>query len=97
MKRSLRYDSEALELRLVMDDLWDDQHGHSEYRVPNTARAKDFDGKEVRWEPALARHYVQMGDDWVGQRAYLDTDNSPPVVCTKTPCPRLASKSGRAK
>jgi len=97
MKCSLRYDSEARELRLVMDDLWDGQHEHSEDRVPNTARAKDFDGREVRWDSATARHYVQLGDSWMGQRAYLDTDNSPPVVFTKTPCPRLASRSGRAK
>lgn len=97
MKLSLRYDTDARELRLVMDDLWDGQHEHSEYRVPNTAKDRDFDGKEVRWDAAQARHYVQLGNNWTGPRAYLEVDDSPPVVSTKTPCPRLSSRSGRAK
>jgi hypothetical protein len=33
MNRSLRYDEEASELRLVLTDYWQGEHEHIEYRV----------------------------------------------------------------
>jgi hypothetical protein len=102
MKRHLRYDSAARELRLVLDELWDSQHEHLEYRLPNTRRGGEWDGKDVFYESGEGGgFYVRLalpGDPpWTGQRVRLETDDAPPSVSTKTPCPRLASVSGRAK
>jgi hypothetical protein len=99
MQRFLHHDPDTGELRLAFTDLWDGNHERTEYRVVRpdgspVLRRADRDAIPVH-KDSLGRWYIviRVHSD---HRDYFDVEDTP-VVATKTPCRRLASKRGRAK
>ena len=98
MRQFLSHDAESGELRLVFTDLWDGQHERTEFAVVNEdgspiRRGQEFDGLPVYGNGA-GGHYVKLGP--MGREVPVRTYGST-ATTVKTPCRRLASKSGRAK
>jgi hypothetical protein len=99
MITTLRWDRGARELRLCMTDLSNGQHERYEYRLINDdgsplKRGEELDGHEV-FSGAPGDHYIKLGP-WGQTRAKITTEQAPALE-SKTPCRRLASRSGRAK
>lgn len=96
MRRFLRYDEAARELRLVMDDLWDGKHEHMEWTVLGSddrplrgTDARRWDGRSV--DAAGAAHYVRVGTRSVP----INTGSRPTVVFSSTPCRRVTVARAR--
>jgi hypothetical protein len=97
MRKFLAHD-ESGELRLVYTDLWNGQHERTEYRVTGgrggdvLRNHDDLDGREVFGTvPGL---YIKGA---LGAPIAVWTQETAIGPTVKTPCRRLASKSGRAK
>ena len=100
MNRTLRYDEETRELRVVLTDYWKGEHMHYEYRVVGDdgqplrgERHRGWDGRQVGWNHA--RYYVEPNREYFGQPAiYFDTEQKP-VVAEETACPRWTNRRRR--
>ena len=101
MRSALRHDPDSGELRLVFTDLWNGQHERTEYRVVNddgrlVRRRDDLDGLPAHRDPA-GGWYIKIGPSHSQRDIKLRTEHQAVTATIKTPCRRLASKSGRAK
>ena len=98
MRTFLSHDEASGELRLVMTDLWDGQHERTEFRVIDSdgrpvRRGQDYDGLTA-YRDSFGGHYAKIGP--MRREMPFKTEKHA-VADSKTPCRRLASKSGRAK
>ncbi len=101
MNRSLRYDEEASELRLVLTDYWQGEHEHMEYRVIDDeaiplrgSRHEHWNGQAVYRDGA--RYYLKP-DGLYSARVVSFTTEERPVVADKVDCPRLTNRRKRCK
>lgn len=100
MRKTLVMDAETREMRLVYTDLWNGQHERTEYRVTSDRigghvlrNLPDFDGRQVYGTvPGL---YLKTPSGFGEIPVWTEQTAIGPTV--KTPCRRLASKSGRAR
>ena len=97
MRSFLSHDEASGELRLVFTDLYAGQHERTEIPVVNddgspVRRGQEFDGLPVYYNGHLG-HFVKVGP----ARRDVPVKTVGLAATTKTPCRRLASKSGRAK
>jgi hypothetical protein len=98
MRSYLRYDEEAHQLKLVLTDLWDGQHERTEYPLAGqTARGRELDGARVTGNGYAEPYRAVTGTGIMQRRVQFDTVPGYRAQTVKTPCRRLASKSGRAK
>ena len=97
MSRYLRYDPDARQLMLVLTDLYRGQHERTEYPLAgNTSRGLEFDGARVTGNGYAEPYRAITGTGIMQRRIPFDVEPAPQVT-TRTPCRRLASKSGRAR
>jgi hypothetical protein len=99
LQRTLVYNPEARELRLILAELWNAQHERTEYRVINddgtpVRRGQEWDGQTAYTDSPGAGGYYIRG---VGGRRITFRTEKTAAAESKTPCRRLASRSGRAK
>ena len=98
MRQFLSRDAKSGQLRLVFTDLWEGQHERTEFVVVNTdgspvRHGQNYDGLDV-FGSGAGGHYVKIGP--TRREVHVRTDGQASTT-VKTPCRRLASKSGRAK
>lgn len=99
MRTFLQHDEASGELRLVMTDLWEGRHERTEFRVVGddgrpVRRGQEYDGLTA-YRDSLGGYYVKVGP--MRREVPFATGKLAVGETSKTPCRRLASKSGRAK
>lgn len=99
MNRTIRYDEETRELRLVLTDYWKGEHEHMEYRVVDDegvplrgSRHEHWHGRQVYWDGE--RYYVKP-DGLYSARVVSFTTEQRPVVANKVACPRYTNRRRR--